>query len=49
MSILVSAFILALGLLILMSPNAVVLHFTHYNFARIHRSLRVAPAMEAGV
>jgi len=23
--------------------------FVHYNFARIHRSLRVTPAMEAGI
>ena len=30
-------------------PHAVSLHFMHYNFARIHRSLRVTPAMEAGV
>ena len=29
--------------------HAVALHFMHYNFARIHRSLRVTPAMEAGV
>jgi IS1 family transposase len=28
---------------------AVALHFMHYNFARIHKSLRVAPAMEANV
>jgi IS1 family transposase len=28
---------------------AVSLHFTHYNFVRMHRSLRVTPAMEAGV
>lgn len=28
---------------------AVGLHFCHYNFARIHRSLRVTPAMAAGV
>ena len=28
---------------------AVALHFMHYNFARIHKSLRVTPAMEAGV
>jgi hypothetical protein len=25
------------------------LYFMHYNFARIHKSLRVTPAMEAGV
>ncbi len=25
------------------------LHFMHYNFCRIHQSLRVTPAMEAGV
>ena len=29
--------------------HAVSLHFMHYNFARIHRSLRVTPAMEAGI
>lgn len=29
--------------------HAVALHFMHYNFARIHKSLRVSPAMEAGV
>jgi IS1 family transposase len=28
---------------------AVSLHFAHYNFVRVHRSLRVSPAMEAGV
>jgi IS1 family transposase len=28
---------------------AVALHFCHYNFARIHQTLRVTPAMEAGV
>ena len=29
--------------------HAVALHFMHYNFARIHRSLRVTPVMKAGV
>jgi IS1 family transposase len=28
---------------------AVALHFMHYNFCRVHQSLRVTPAMEAGV
>jgi IS1 family transposase len=28
---------------------AVALHFAHYNFVRIHQSLRVTPAMAAGV
>lgn len=28
---------------------AVALHFMYYNFARVHQSLRVTPAMEAGV
>ena len=28
---------------------AVALHFAHYNFCRIHSSLRVTPAMEAGI
>ena len=26
----------------------IALHYMHYNFARIHKSLRVTPAMEAG-
>jgi hypothetical protein len=29
--------------------HAVSLHFMFYNFGRIHKSLRVTPAMEAGV
>lgn len=29
--------------------NAVALHFMYYNFARIHQTLRVTPAMAAGV
>ena len=29
--------------------HAVALHFMYYNFARVHSSLRVTPAMEAGV
>ena len=29
--------------------HAVSLHFMYYNFARIHKSLRVTPAMEAGI
>lgn len=29
--------------------HAVSLHFMYYNFARIHRTLRVTPAMEAGI
>jgi len=28
---------------------AVAIHFMHYNFCRIHQTLRVTPAMEAGV
>jgi hypothetical protein len=28
---------------------AVALHFAYYNFCRIHSSLRVTPAMEAGL
>jgi len=27
----------------------VALHFMHYNFCRIHKSLRITPAMEAGI
>jgi hypothetical protein len=27
----------------------VALHFMHYNFCRIHKTLRVTPAMEAGI
>lgn len=29
--------------------HAVALHFLHYNFARVHKTLRVTPAMEAGI
>ena len=29
--------------------HAVAIHFMYYNFARIHKSLRVTPAMEAKV
>jgi hypothetical protein len=28
---------------------AVALHFMHYNFCGIHRTLRVTPATEAGI
>jgi IS1 family transposase len=28
---------------------AVALHYMHYNFCRVHQSLRVTPAMEAGI
>ena len=28
---------------------AVAVHFTHYNFCRVHQTLRVTPAMEAGL
>ena len=28
---------------------AVAIHLMHYNFARIHKTLRIAPAMAAGV
>lgn len=29
--------------------HAVALHFMHYNFSRIHQTLRVTPAMAAGI
>ena len=29
--------------------HMVALHYMYYNFGRIHQSLRVTPAMEAGV
>jgi len=29
--------------------HMVALHFLHYNFARIYKSLRVTPAMAAGI
>lgn len=29
--------------------HAVSLHFMYYNFVRVHQSLRVTPAMAAGV
>ncbi len=28
---------------------AVALHFAYYNFCRVHSTLRVTPAMEAGI
>ncbi len=28
---------------------ATALHFAHYNFCRVHQSLRVTPAMAAGI
>lgn len=28
---------------------AVALHFAHYNFVRVHKTIGVTPAMEAGV
>jgi hypothetical protein len=28
---------------------AIALHFMHYNFSRIHKTLRVTPAMEAAL
>jgi hypothetical protein len=28
---------------------AVAIHYMHYNFCRIHKTLRVTPAMEAGL
>ena len=28
---------------------AVALHFAWYNFVRVHRTLRVTPAMESGI
>ena len=29
--------------------DASMIHYMYYNFGRIHKSLRVTPAMEAGV
>jgi IS1 family transposase len=29
--------------------HAIALHYMHYNFCRIHQTLRVTPAMEAGI
>ena len=28
---------------------AIVLHFVYYNFAKVHKSLSVTPAMQAGI
>lgn len=28
---------------------AIALHYMHYNFARVQQTLRVTPAMEAGI
>jgi len=32
-----------------MHEHAISLHFAYYNFCKIHQSLRVTPAMEAGL
>ena len=32
-----------------MHAHAVALHFMHYNFCRIHQTLRITPAMQAGL
>ncbi len=29
--------------------HAVALHYMYYNFCRVHQTLRVTPAMEAGI
>ena len=29
--------------------HAIAIHFMYYNYARIHKTLRVTPCMEAGV
>jgi hypothetical protein len=29
--------------------HAIALHFTRYNFCRVHQTLRITPAMEAGI
>ena len=29
--------------------HMVALHFVYYNFARVHKTLRIAPAMAAGL
>jgi hypothetical protein len=29
--------------------HSVAIHYMHYNFCRIHQTLRVTPAMEAGI
>jgi hypothetical protein len=29
--------------------HSIALHFMHYNFCRVHPTLRVTPAMEAGL
>jgi len=32
-----------------MHGHSVALHFMYYNFCKIHQTLRVTPAMEAGI
>jgi hypothetical protein len=29
--------------------HAIALHFMHYNFCRVHQTLRVTPATESGI
>ena len=31
------------------APSSVAIHFLRYNFARIHKTLRITPAMAAGI
>ena len=31
------------------SQTSVTLHYAHYNFVRVHRTLRTTPAMAVGV
>lgn len=39
----------AIGFATMGHEAAIVLHYMHYNFCRIHKTLRVTPAMEAGL
>ena len=32
-----------------LADATIALHFMHYNFCRVHKTLRVTPAMEAGL
>jgi len=34
---------------VLVGPRGATARFTHYNFARIHKTLRITPAMAAGL
>jgi hypothetical protein len=33
----------------MLQVGAIALHYMHYNFCRVHQSLRITPAMQANI